>query len=297
MPATYAHIIMARYAAFSEEVSFYSDAKVAFENAMEYVYMGAVSPDYPYLGLEKSWADRMHYESTGDIIIAGVNALRSIDNKDPFGSFGHCLSWMLGYTAHVVGDVTIHPVVMELVGPYAGNETAHRLCEIDQDAYVFLRMNIGEIAQAEIIKTGIKKCTNADAILNFWDKLLKDTYSQSYQEDQPQIHLWNSLYCEAIDNFAEENKFLVLSVLARKMGYAYPVSSDVKSKHIRALTLPNNHGIADYDVVFDKAVSNVAQMWKVVIDGVYGFDDQYLKVIRNWDLDTGKYQDQFEYWR
>ena len=49
----------------------------------------------------------MHYEKTGDMIKAGINLIRKINGASQQKAF----SWLLGYTSHVITDVTIHPVI------------------------------------------------------------------------------------------------------------------------------------------------------------------------------------------
>jgi len=60
----------------------------------------AGQPDYPYLDIARpdscQWADRMHYEKTGDMIKAGINLIRKINGASQQKAF----SWLLGYTSH-----------------------------------------------------------------------------------------------------------------------------------------------------------------------------------------------------
>jgi hypothetical protein len=108
----------------------------------KYIELGSVSPDYPYLALSdvnaSVWADKMHYIQTGQMIHAGIKAIRlqpaEVQNK--------LLAWLLGYASHVIADVTIHPIIELKVGPYAQNKTAHRVCEMHQDVYIYRRMNL-----------------------------------------------------------------------------------------------------------------------------------------------------------
>ena len=75
----------------------------------------------------------MHYERTGDMVKAGIEFIRGLSGEEK----RKALAWLFGYTAHVITDATIHPVVELKVGPYAENKTDHRICEMNQDAYIF----------------------------------------------------------------------------------------------------------------------------------------------------------------
>jgi hypothetical protein len=78
----------------------------------KFLELGCISPDYPYLdftsGDSKKWADAMHYTHTCQAIYVGAELVRGL----PQGiAKEKCLAWLMGYTARVVGDMCIHPVV------------------------------------------------------------------------------------------------------------------------------------------------------------------------------------------
>jgi len=49
----------------------------------------------------------------------------------------------------VVADVTIHPILELKVGSYAEHKMGHRTCEMHQDAYIFQRLNLGDVGLSE----------------------------------------------------------------------------------------------------------------------------------------------------
>ena len=108
-----------------------------------FVCVGASGPDYPYLTdiiLGKhSWADRMHYENTGDFICHGIRNLHTLNGE----AFDTCLAWLCGFATHLVTDSVIHPVVQAIVGPYIFNQTDHRHCELTQDTFIFHEIKKG----------------------------------------------------------------------------------------------------------------------------------------------------------
>jgi hypothetical protein len=161
MPGAYAHLTMVNLAkepARLEKQGFAPEAIVSVLDYFRFCELGAVSPDYPYLDVTHSnacpWADRMHYQRTGDMVKAGVELVRKLDGASRQKAF----SWLLGYTSHVVTDTTIHPVVELKVGEYQKNKGKHRICEMHQDAYIFQRLNIGEIGLAQHLDSGIWGC-------------------------------------------------------------------------------------------------------------------------------------------
>src|SRR4030066_130910 len=137
MPGSYAHITLVNEASEKRRLKsiagFPREAIDAAGLHLNFLELGCISPDYPYLditsGDSKKWADAMHYTHTCQAISVGSDLVRQL----PQGvSKEKCLAWLMGYTAHVITDMFVHPVVELKVGPYAGNETPHRRCEMHQ---------------------------------------------------------------------------------------------------------------------------------------------------------------------
>ena len=88
---------------------------------LNFLELGCISPDYPYLnvtsGHSKQWADAMHYTHTCQAIFVGADLVRKLPQG---ASKEKCLSWLMGYAAHVITDMCIHPVVELKVGTYKG---------------------------------------------------------------------------------------------------------------------------------------------------------------------------------
>ena len=127
-----------------------------------FVCLGAVGPDYPYLTelfagflKEHSWADRMHYEDTGNFIRNGIKNLPDVG----IDGFGVCLAWLCGFATHLVTDSVIHPIVQAIVGPYIFNGEEHRHCELTQDSYIFHEIKGFELRYAEYVKL-FKMCSD-----------------------------------------------------------------------------------------------------------------------------------------
>jgi hypothetical protein len=256
--------------------------------------LGAVSPDYPYLHFRskdsKRWADLMHSSKTGEPIRTGVPRLREMAGEPK----AKALAWLLGYASHLIADVTIHPVVELKVGPYAQNARAHRVCEMNQDAYIFPRLNLDEIGASEHLDSGIGACCDTPgsarmdaSIAEFWRAVLNHSHPEEYVRNQPDIASWHAGFQFALDIAEEGNR---LPKFARHVavdcGLTYPAFGDVDQSYIQNLPTPN--GAMHYDAVFDKALANIVDIWTLIGKAVYTDDSAYLSAIGDWDLDTGK---------
>jgi len=269
-----------------------------------FMEIGAVGPDYPYLGFQGKWADNMHYHKTGDMIRRGADAIRGM----PSGSSRtRCLAWLLGYSCHVAADLTIHPVVGRRVGPYAEHAGAHRTCEMHQDAFIWPRNNLGEIGVADYVRQMIEQCSTPEGGLDsdvavFWQQILKEIYPEDFAGDRPNINRWNNRFKEIVDLVDDVGAFFSFTrhTLADQ-GMAYPATNKVDRSYIENLETPE--GVMNYDDIFDHAVGSVIEMWKVVANAIF---DQAPDAVENWlaaipdaDLDTGeRFADHTQvYWR
>lgn len=44
----------------------------------------------------------------------------------------------------------------------------------------------------------------------------------------------------------------------------------------------------DYDDIFNKAIKEVSEAWKIIGDGVFNGDVKYCNYLGDWNLDSGK---------
>lgn len=302
MPGAYAHITLVnelREPAQLEHIEgFEPDAITALMDYFKFCELGAVSPDYPYLGIGSrgatQWADRMHYERTGDMIKVGVETLAT---APPSEDRRKAFAWLLGYAAHVATDVTIHPVVELKVGPYAQNKKHHRICELHQDAYIFQRLNLGGVGLSEHLDSGIWGCCDTPgsgrmdfAISTLWRSMLKQCYPSAFRASPPNLDAWHQGFRNVVDKIAEEgNKlFPFARHLAVKSGMTYPASDEVDGQYVDLVSVPDPYGELPYDDVFDRAIGSVKSMWSYIAKGVYAGGQEYTVAIGNWNLDTGR---------
>lgn len=306
MPGAYAHITLVNVARDTnrlEDAGVPVKAIQALLEHLRFCELGAVSPDYPYLHIglngSKRWADLMHYEKTGEPIKRGVEAAKGLKSLDK----APVAAWLMGYAAHVVADLTIHPVVELRVGEYATNSKQHRICEMNQDAYIFRRLNLSDVGRSEHLNSGIWRCCDAPdsgrldgSIFSVWHHMLISSYPREYASNSPDIHAWHAGFKRSVD-LAEEGYRMPLFArhVAVDCGFTYPAAEDVDDTFIKNLETPD--GVMDYDSVFDKAINNVLAMWAVIGKALYEDSESYRVAIGNWNLDTGKDAGgRFAYW-
>lgn len=300
MPGAYAHITAVNVAKerLEQQENFPREAlSIAFD-WLKYLELGAVGPDYPYLDVfdgstATAWADAMHWDRAGDRIKVGIRVLSEMTSNM---AREKALVWLLGFTAHVLMDVTVHPVVGIKVGPYEQNKKAHRTCEMNQDTYIFqTRMNLS-IHYADHLKNGICRCADPvdenkidPDILYVWNEMFKDVDLKLYMAHGPRIDVWHGCFKEIVDHIAE-NRFVALARhVAPKMldGSVYPLFDDIDRQYINNLAVPGGQSMA-YDDIFDKGVGNVTRGWAVVASDVLLKTNLAEGFLRNWNLDTGE---------
>lgn len=308
MPGAYAHITLVNLAKEPhrlETAGVPIPAIQAVLNHFGFCELGAVSPDYPYLHLahpeSKKWADLMHYVRTGEPLKRGIELARGLRGADQ----EKVVAWLFGYAAHVVADVTIHPVVELRVGAYASNAKAHRVCELNQDAYIFQRLDLDEVGRSEHLDSGIWDCCDSPdsgtlnaAVSTTWRQILSYCYPTEYADNEPDIDGWHAGFRRAVDDAAEEGNRMPLFArhLAVKCGLTYPAIADIDPSYIENLATPGG-ATMHYDDLFDKAGRNVVAMWALIGRAVFEGDMAYQTEIGNWDLDTGKNAAKmFAYW-
>jgi hypothetical protein len=276
----------------------------------EFVCLGAVGPDYPYLtevlsGSLKvhSWADRMHYENTGGLFVQyGIENLLAL-NGDGFDA---CLAWLCGFTTHLVTDSVIHPVVQAIVGPYIFNSSEHRHCELTQDSYIFHEIKGVEIAYGRY-EGLFRMCSdpedkdkiNQDLGL-LWTKTLKTAHPTATEHfDKINPDRWH-------ENFLSKLAFAADPIpIFRHFGeekyLAYKKTTDITSQEwerfVKQVKIPGDKTGEFRKDAFDKAVLAVIEVWqRLFIDIEKKNAEGPAAYIRNWNLDTGVDEDKPYFW-
>jgi hypothetical protein len=301
MPGTYAHLTLVnelRVPARLDAIPDFPDAaKAALMRHFKFCELGAVSPDYPYLAILDSkaaqWADLMHYEHTVDMIGIGVQQVAAMPDGP---GRERALSWLLGYAAHVVTDVTIHPVIELKVGPYAENKRQHRVCELHQDAYIFPRLNVGRVGLAEYLNSGIWACCDQPGsgrldpvIAQLWRDMMLLAHGDAYLANPPDPDHWHRAFRGVVDKIEEGGCLMPAARhLAVDCGLTYPNPEEVDKQYIENLRVPGLAGHMHYDAIFAQAIGMVSAMWSWIARGVYDNNPVDLALLGNWNLDTGR---------
>ncbi len=278
-----------------------------------FVSIGAVGPDYPYMSeLEgnlfkiHSWADRMHYENSLGFVKNGLVELMSL--KRDSEEFRICLAWFCGYVSHLLTDMIIHPVVNAIVGGiYLFTSHDHRICEMIQDASIFYGIKGVDITNAEYVKL-FKSCSDpADiekihpAIRNFWPGILRNAHpgaASHFNKIDPDR--WHNAYLSMF-NIASD-PIPIFRHVGEELHLVYKkngeIDTDETKKYLTEINLPlsKTHGNFRQDA-FAKAVKKVAEVWQELFADITGNDLAHCQnYLGNWNLDTGVAQDAMIFW-
>lgn len=305
MPGSYAHLTMVGIAREKRALKKIKDfPKEGIEAAglyLKFLELGALSPDYPYLDLNsldsKKWADVMHYTHTGNTIYEAAEIVKNLPLGDDKQK---CLAWLMGFTAHVVGDMCVHPVIELKVGPYKGNERPHRRCEMHQDAYIFPLLGLGMPQTADHLKATILKCgSETDAkklepsVKAVWEKLLLTVHPDLFKKEPPEFDTWHRKCYLILEKLLPTSSRLVPCArhVCDNAGLIYPETDKVEMEYIDNLKIPSPAGAdlrMNYNDIFNFAIEKVRLAWRDVLRHALGIEE--LKGFRGgeWNLDTGK---------
>lgn len=305
MPGSYAHITLSNVASEKRRLKKIEDfPREAIEAAglfTNFLELGSISPDYPYLdilsGDSKEWANSMHYTHTCQDIYAAAELVRKI----PVGHVQQkCLAWLMGYTSHVVADMCIHPVVELKVGPYKGNETPHRTCEMHQDTYIFERLGVGVPSASGHMKATIMTCHGQNDknkldldIKQLWFETLNKVYKDEFETNPPDLDVWHKRCYMILEKLLPTSSNLVgfSRHIVNNFGFSYPAPSEVNQSFIEELSVPfpiAGKSKLHYDEIFDYAIEKVQLVWLDVCRHALGLGDFITFADQEWNLDTGK---------
>ena len=299
MAGAYAHITVVNHAQkMAKQTAMSKDTKYALGMHLKYAELGAVSPDYPYLAHGQSvWADNMHYKNTSMLLKNGIEKIRGLTGVDR----EKAISWLFGFAGHMTTDMTIHPIVEKIVGPYRGNESAHRKCEMHQDSYIFQRMDLGDLGLTEHLKTGIASCHAAgdidrldEGIATVWLNMLKAAYPGADQTVMPEPDKWHRGFTGLLKTLTTANRLFPFSRhVATGLNLTYPEVKEIDNKYIHNLKTPEAN--MSYEAVFERACKNVISVWEGLDLALSAKGNAFLDKLADWDLDTGRTVPQHAY--
>lgn len=314
MPAPYAHFKISDLALdkfiANEEVP--SELRSFAEHHSQYIHLGSVAPDYPYLDIEnpeqKIWADHMHYDHTGDMLKSMARRLISeAKNGLNRNEFLIPFCWTLGYISHVTADLVVHPVVASCVGSYAGHESEHKECEMIQDSYIYHEYTSKEIKESRLIDDLVNHSSrdsdHIDSLVRtFWEELLYRYFKRDciHRETYPQIDSWHHSYTAILKEDGGIQKFARAFKDITGMALTYLDTSDIigwkMSRYVKDLHYPDET-TCNYDDVFNIAVNHVAEQWALLTREIATGDSSFFSSkIVNCNLDTGFKMIELAFW-
>lgn len=280
-----------------------------------FAYLGGVSPDYPYLGLDADWADLMHKGKTDQMIKYAMPLLHRERIDHPNGQeWRQQFAWLLGFVSHLIADVTIHPVVNIRVGKYELNKDDHRRCEMNQDVWIYREITGLDLHVSDNMKGEIRSCGTAidlnDDVENLWKVCLETTFSPRRLQDN-QIDKWHAFFIKMIDLAEIGRKIPVFGRHMASGAWAYPANEELDQSYFSKVEVPVSPSVKNtldltspdfeqpqdrgqptsFAAVFEKTLNHILEAWGVLSDDLFGnntnLGSQHTIVFDDWSLDTG----------
>ncbi len=294
MPGAYAHITAVNKAKSQARGKLSNDSLYALGTRLSFAELGCVSPDYPYLGGpgQGVWADQMHYKNTATLLRSGVDAVQKLQGVEK----EKATSWLLGFACHMTADMSIHPIVEGIVGPYEQNKAAHRKCEMHQDALIFSTLDLGDVGLTKHLNTGIASCSALDnsflldpTIKKMWLHMLAASYPNAVKDGGTEARpdLWHGGFCTVLKGVGAATKlFPFARHVAANEGLLYPELAQLNRTYTENLETPE--GVMKYEQLFNRAVANIIHVWTGIDNALTGKDRAFMDGLEDWNLDTGR---------
>ncbi|CAM3715368.1 hypothetical protein VA7868_02397 [Vibrio aerogenes CECT 7868] len=291
MPGAFAHIVAVNQAFSDKNLKTFFPSRIRrmLTVYQRYTELGAVSPDFPYLQIsdtqQAEWANRMHYQQVGVLLLRMIEQVRQMEGEPQERAF----AWLSGFLAHVITDITIHPVIELKVGHYTQNKLRHRQCEMHQDAFIWQRMGMGHIGSVERMSRHLLHCADVSSsrqldqsIKRIWLSSLQSVFGE--EEVTPDIDGWFNGFVRVIGLVEDQYRLFPFSRhVAAFLGLVYPDTDKIDSGYIQQLPTPS--GYQHYDQVFDFAVNHILEYQSLLSEAV--FHHGRVDWLKNWNLDTG----------
>jgi hypothetical protein len=222
----------------------------------------------------------------------GVREVRNIkDNDDK----ARATAWLMGFSAHVGMDMTIHPIVEAIAGIYSeskDNQKKHRVCEMHQDVHIWQTLKLGAVGESEAIDC-IRLCGDEKtgkvhpAVSHVWNTMLKETFPDHLKNGAPDIDKWHKCFYKLVNMAEESHKFYPWARhVAVGAGLTYPKPDEVDTQYIKNLKVPNKNPMS-YDAIFEFGLENVTKLWEAISTALESGDNSSLAFIGAWNLDRG----------
>lgn len=325
MAGGYTHLTLVRNAITASRKPI-PDLQEIFAYWGRYTYLGGVSPDYPYLGLDADWADLMHKGKTNQMIRCAMPIVHQMRVAQPDSQvWRQQFAWLLGFVTHIIADVTIHPVVNIRVGKYEQHKEDHRHCEMNQDVWIYKEITGIDLHVSDNMKSEIRSCGTGvdlnDDVENLWKGCLEKAYSPRKLHDD-QIDRWHAFFVKLVDLAEVGRKVPVFGRHMASGALAYPAKNELDSSFYKNIKVPISSDVLNTDkpedpffgqpkdsgnptsfrAIFDKTSAHILEAWKVLSDDMFTSDGKlgelHETVFGDWSLDTGidKASKQLRFW-
>ena len=280
-----------------------------------FTYLGGVSPDYPYLGLDADWADLMHKGKTNRMVACALPLLPRARLAQPDAQeWRRQFAWLLGFVAHVITDVTIHPVVNIRVGKYELHKDDHRRCDMHQDVWIYKEITGLDLHVSDNMKGEIRSCGTAvdlnDDIESLWKTCLEKTYPPGRIQDD-QIDKWHAFFIKLVDLAEIGRKIPVFGRNMASGALAYPSNTELDPSFFAGVEVPVSPTVKNPDdpenpdfeqpldrgrpssfaEIFKKTRGHILEAWSVLAEDMFASNTnlgtRHLTVFGDWRLDTG----------
>lgn len=279
-----------------------------------FVYLGGVSPDYPYLGLDADWADLMHKSKTDQMIKYAMPLLHKARIENPNASgWRQQFAWLLGFVSHIIADVTIHPVVNISVGKYELNKEAHRRCEMNQDVHIYKEITGLDLHVSDNMKGEIRSCGTGIDLNDDVEELWKDCFERAYSSrpHDDQIDRWHAMFIKLVDLAEVGRKIPVFGRHIAGGAMAYPGNNELDSGFFVNIKVPTSSAVknagdpnspdfeqpkdrgrpSSFKDIFEKTRGHILEAWSVLSDDMFNdyksVGARHTSVFGDWSLDTG----------
>jgi hypothetical protein len=312
MAGGYTHLTLVRNAITNASNNAFKDAATPAQRLLggqvldlwgRYAYLGGVSPDYPYLGLNAGWADRMHKGKTGTMIRTAMPIIHAARHQAPDSQlWRQHFSWLLGFVSHMVADVVIHPVVNIKVGPYEANKVDHRRCEMNQDVWIYKEVVKLDLTYSDNMKGEIRGCGKPydldDGVEELWSRCLDAAYGEKPGEDQ--IDWWHTAFLKLVDFAEDAGRAPVFGRHIVEGANAYPQDPD--HTFIDSLLVPTSDTVTaeleqpvdrgtplPFRTIYDKALTHIEEAWSILAEDMVAdqLGQRHVTLFGDWSLDTG----------
>jgi Zinc dependent phospholipase C len=314
MAGGYTHLTLVRSALRAARRKF-----PALQDVLDYwgrfTYLGGVSPDYPYLGLDAEWADRMHKGKTDEMVGNAMMLLHRARADQPDApEWRKQFAWLLGFVSHIVADVTSHPIVNIRVGKYELNKDNHRRCEMNQDVWIYKKITGLDLHVSDNMKGEIRSCGTGidlnDTVEAFWKTCLEKTFPP-LQIGEDQIDRWHAFFIKLMDLAEIGRKIPVFGRHMASGAWAYPADDELDQSYFEKVRIPTSSKVksaddpdspdfeqpldcgrpSSFQRIFTKARDHILEAWGILSEDLLenGADlgERHLAVFGDWSLDTG----------